>query len=264
MATNEVAVNRARRANQTGGLGTRFDPRHGFVNNSATVASRFVPRGCLCAGAGSPRGGRAPETASGALFTRTDHPMGRSWIVAAQVMLVAMGYAVLRYVLLGGVSADRLPVFITNKAVAVVGLVLLGAASLITGAQRAAFGAVGFGCVLLHLLLSLTVLSPAYLAKLYAADGRLTAAAEWSMLAGAVATLVLYMLSTAPAKPTGARSLRPGAGQLVLALTAVHVLAIGYPSWSQPDTWPGHLPPITLLSFLIAVGLLAARRVISR
>ena len=80
--------------------------------------------------------------------------MGRSWTVAAQVMLIAMGYAVVRYVLLGGVSADRLPVFITNKAVAVVGLVLVGAAALQSGAQRAAFGAVGFGCVLLHLLLS--------------------------------------------------------------------------------------------------------------
>jgi hypothetical protein len=204
------------------------------------------------------------DALAGTLFTRTDLPMGRSWIVAAQVMLVAMGYAVVRYVLLGGVSADRLPVFITNKAVAVVGLVILGAASLVSGAQRAAFGAIGFGCVLLHLLLSLSVLSPAYLAKLYTADGRFTAAAEWSMLAGAVAALVLYMLSTAPAKPTGARSLRPGAGQLVLALTAVHVLAIGYPSWSQPNTWPGHLPPITLLSFVIAVGMLAARRVASR
>ena len=190
--------------------------------------------------------------------------MGRSWTVAAQVMLIAMGYAVIRYVLLGGVSADRLPVFITNKAVAVVGLVLVGAAALQSGAQRAAFGAVGFGCVLLHLLLSLTVLSPAYLAKLYAADGRFTAAAEWSMLTGAVAALVLYLLSTASAKPAGARSLRPGAGQLVLALTAVHVLAIGSPSWSQPDSWPGHLPPITLLSFLIAIGLLVARRFTSR
>jgi hypothetical protein len=204
------------------------------------------------------------DALTGTLFTRTDLPMGRSWIVAAQVMLVAMGYAVLRYVLLGGVSADRLPVFVTNKAVAVVGLVILGAASLVSGAQRAAFGAIGFGCVLLHLLLSLTVLSPAYLAKLYTADGHFTAAAEWSMLAGAVAALVLYMLSTAPAKPTGARSLRLGAGQLVLALSAIHVLAIGYPSWSQPDTWPGHLPPITLLSFLIAIGLLVARRVTSR
>ena len=190
--------------------------------------------------------------------------MGRSWTVAAQVMVIAMGYAVVRYVLLGGVSADRLPVFITNKAVAVVGLVLVGAAALQSGAQRAAFGAVGFGCVLLHLLLSLTVLSPAYLAKLYAADGRFTAAAEWSMLTGAVAALVLYLLSTASAKPSGARSLRPGAGQLVLALTAVHVLAIGYPSWRQPDSWPGHLPPITLLSFLIAIGLLVARRFTSR
>lgn len=198
------------------------------------------------------------------LFTRTDLPMGRSWIVAAQVMLVTMGYAVLRYVLLGGVSADRLPVFVTNKAVAVVGLVMLGTASLVSGAQRAAFGAIGFGCVLLHLLLSLTVLSPAYLAKLYTADGRFTAAAEWSMLAGAVAVMVLYLLSKAPAKPAGARSLRLGAGQLVLALSAIHVLAIGYPSWSQPDTWPGHLPPITLLSFLIAIGLLVARRVTSR
>jgi hypothetical protein len=52
----------------------------------------------------------------------------------------------------------------------------------------------------------------------------------------------------------------PGAGQGILALSALHVLALGYPSWSDPAHWPGHLPPISMLSFLAAVGFLVARR----
>lgn len=44
-----------------------------------------------------------------------------------------------------------------------------------------------------------------------------------------------------------------------LALTALHVLALGFPSWTNPAHWPGHLPPISLLSCVVAIGVLPAR-----
>ena len=34
---------------------------------------------------------------------------------------------------------------------------------------------------------------------------------------------------------------------------AVHTAFLGAPGWLTPDKWPGHLVPITLLSFLVAV-----------
>jgi len=44
----------------------------------------------------------------------------------------------------------------------------------------------------------------------------------------------------------------------VLALIALHCLLIGWSGWWTPATWPGCLPPITLLSFLFAMGTLCS------
>ena len=47
----------------------------------------------------------------------------------------------------------------------------------------------------------------------------------------------------------------PWLGRLILLLTAFHVLAIGGPGWLRVHTWPGNLPPITLLAFAAALGM---------
>ena len=186
--------------------------------------------------------------------------MRRLWVIASWVLLVSLGYAVIRYIVWGGVPLAQLPVFISNKAVAVVGLVLLGTASVANGSSRAAYGTAGMSMVLLHVVLSLIVLTPPYLGKLFAADGHLTAAGEWSMLFGSVALLLVCRLAIRPTETSGSGSLIRGAGQWVLALTALHVLALGFPSWTNPAHWPGHLPPISLLSCVVAIGFLLARR----
>jgi hypothetical protein len=186
--------------------------------------------------------------------------MERHWIIAARVFLVTLTYAVVRYVVFGRVPPSQLPVFLSNKAISVTALVMIGSSIVTNGLRRAALGAVGAALVLLHVVLSFIVLTPSYLGKLFDARGTLTAAGEWSMLAGAIAGIIVMRLASRPSDVSESGSLIPGAGQWILALSALHVLALGYPSWIDPAHWPGHLPPISLLSFLAAVGFLVARR----
>ncbi len=185
--------------------------------------------------------------------------MRRDDLLAPMAVLAGLGYAVLRYVIAAGASPEQIPLFITNKAIAVAGLVLIGMASLVPGARRHRLGTTGLLLVLLHLLMSFAILNPVYFAKFYAPTGYMHWQAELSLLAGALGTVVLVRLATVPVIADGFRSLIPGAGRLVLLLSALHVGAIGYPSWSDTAHWPGRLPPITLLSFLLAMGFVVAR-----
>jgi hypothetical protein len=89
--------------------------------------------------------------------------------------------------------------------------------------------------------------------------------AETSMLAGVVATvLVLWLGHVTTTRPAGSQvpgtSLVPGVGRVVLVLVAVHTLLLGYGAWVDVGGWPGGMPPITLLSFLGAIGFVLIRR----
>ena len=57
-------------------------------------------------------------------------------------------------------------------------------------------------------------------------------------------------------------SLLPWVGRAVLICGAVHVALMGWDIWFAPEKWEnyGHLPPITLLSFVTAVVFLFLRR----
>jgi hypothetical protein len=176
------------------------------------------------------------------------------------VLFVSMVYAIVRYVVFGGSATAQIPLFIANKAIAVAGLVMIGWASLARGPRRKSYGTTGFLLTLLHVLITLLILNPLYFGKLFSKNGFLEGRAEVSLLAGALGMLLLYVLSTTPSRDEDTRSLIPRAGRVVLALSALHVLAIGYPAWGTPAAWPGWLPPITMLSFILAVVFLMRLR----
>lgn len=62
-----------------------------------------------------------------------------------------------------------------------------------------------------------------------------------------------------PAAVKRRRGLVPGLGRLVLLFTALHVFFMGYTTWLDVSSWPGYLPPITLLSFVIGIGFVVSR-----
>lgn len=194
-------------------------------------------------------------------------------LVSLGVLLASFAYAALRYVVFGDVSVDQLPVFVMNKALSIAGLVLIAlavGARPIAGAvpaaswlrrDRRALGMAGLAFAGVHTVLSLLLLDPAYFGKFYAAGaGRMTLAAELSMLAGAVALALLVWQSRITCGGTAgddasrrASACRRWLGTGVLALAGLHVGFMGLPGWFTPADWPGGLPPITLLSTGVAV-----------
>jgi hypothetical protein len=181
---------------------------------------------------------------------------------AALIFLAALIYAVVRYVVFHGVAWSNVPLYIVNKALSWAALVYFGA-SVTTRAKerRRYYGNLAAATVLAHVILSLMVLDPAYFGKFYDASGRFNAVGEVSMLAGVLGSVLMAGLVVANVQghSNSGRSLRRGWGRAILWLAGIHVLVMGFAGWWRPGDWPGYLPPISLLSFLTALGYLACR-----
>lgn len=207
----------------------------------------------------------------------------RTALLTAAVLALCLLYAVVRYNVLGPVPVEQIPLYITNKAVAVAALILIALAfaarRIAPGSRlgwvrhdRRTLGMTGLSLALLHTALSLLLLNPTYFAKFFNELGQFTALAGASMLTGVVALVFLLVQGRVKAeresvvgltggKPPSAgvsiaRRKLHGLAICVLALTAGHVLFMGLPGWLTPNLWHGYLPPLTLISFVIAlVGL---------
>ena len=202
--------------------------------------------------------------------------------VTFAVGLAAMAYAVLRYVVAGDVAPAQLPLFVANKAIAFTGAALLAACLALTplmsrvprlgawGGLRKNFGLVGFGLSAIHVLMTMVLMNPAYYAKLYDAGGRMTIQGELALLTGILAFAALVL----PAM-TSVQVIRQSIGLekwlsiqklavLALALTGLHLVALGLPTWLAPASWPAGLPPITLAALLVVVATFITRRALAR
>lgn len=169
-------------------------------------------------------------------------------------------YSILRYHIFGDIPWAQLPLFVLNKAISWTALALLALAYLRRDKPTARdLGVLGLFLTGAHIAMSLAILNPGYYAKLYS-GARLTALGEASLLAGIAAATVLALpaMATLPGMRAAlgdARWLRwQRAGYWTLALTALHCALLGWTGWFTPANWPGKLPPITLLSFLIALA----------
>jgi DMSO/TMAO reductase YedYZ heme-binding membrane subunit len=229
-----------------------------------------------------PRAALTPVVRAAAVATAPAHVGAQH--IAAGVFAAALGYALLRYVGLGSVAAVNAPAYVLNKALAVSGLVLLalcsGAgplAALVPAlrglpALRKSLGLTGFALSAVHALLTAGLFSPAYYGKLFQATGKLTVWGELAFTSGvtAMALLVLPALTSF----AGIRAAMDGAAWkraqtlsvAALWVGGVHVAAMGWKTWTQAAmaTWPGGLPPLTLLSFAVAVTALAVRGIARR
>lgn len=193
-----------------------------------------------------------------------------------------MAYAVVRYNVFKGVEWIHLPLYIVNKATSLSAVILLASAYLVgrwipvhkDDPERRLvlikfLGLAGFGLAALHSLMSMALLGPTYYPKFFGAE-KMNLVGELTILFGVVgmfwlaspAVTSLPNMQQALGDTLWKRAQR--AGYVALAFTALHCFAMGVQGWLEPETWPGSLPPITMLAFVIGVVPLVARLVSPR
>jgi DMSO/TMAO reductase YedYZ heme-binding membrane subunit len=188
--------------------------------------------------------------------------------IITATLALSIGYAVLRYHVVGSVPWADFPLFILNKGLCLAAYVLLTMNFALgplnnLGAPvsqgwlnaRKAMGMTGFLLVMMHALMSFLLFRPAVYSKFFTDDGTLTLLAGLSMLGGVMAFVVLWAYNM-----TFQTFLREDKAFVLLItsrkfmlfallLGAAHLFFMGYEGWLKPAGWQGGLPPISLVAF---------------
>ena len=197
--------------------------------------------------------------------------------IIAVVILFSIGYAIVRYHIVGPVLWKDFPFFILNKGISLAAFILLtfnfafGPLNNLgikmpkgwLGARKA-MGMTGFLLALIHALMSFMLFSPSVYGKFFEADGTLTMLAGLSMLGGVLAFVVLwgYNLSfqTHLREDKAFIQFITSRTFLIWAmlLGGAHLVFMGYEGWMNPSGWHGGIPPVSLVAIsFFAVGYLA-------
>ena len=199
-----------------------------------------------------------------------EHVSCLKWV--GVIFSVCLIYSFIRYITLGPEDVSQLSLYVMNKALSWAGLATIGLTRLLGhAAARKQAGLIGALMIGLHVVMSMLILKPEYLRKFFdSINGmKLTGTGEASMLTGGLGLGFLAWLLWATAEQAngssdsnGNVSLLPLVGRAVLICGALHVALMGWDIWFAPEKWEnyGHLPPITLLSFVTAVVFLFLRR----
>jgi hypothetical protein len=169
------------------------------------------------------------------------------------ILAVTFAYSVFRYHVFKGVAWGQLPFYTLNKAVAWSALTLLAVAArgaVRSGEPLAEQPVLRPALVMMswHTVSSLALLAAGAYPE-FLVGGHLSAKAGASFALGAVGAV---------AAQTGLRGPKSAAFAAVLAAaSATHAGLLGLSSWFSPERWPGHMPPITLLSTMVGFVALA-------
>ena len=186
-------------------------------------------------------------------------------------MSFSLLYTALRYIVFGNTEYHQWPLFLGNKAISLGGIILLALSYLLSQRNNLTepekkqhlslirfCGLGGFSLIGMHAFASLMVLTPINFPKFYHDSGQMNFIGEFSMLMGVVSLwcFCLPAITTIPNmfQAIGEERWRRNqrVGYFGLALAAIHVGVMGLPGWMTPEKWYGYLPPITLVSFVVA------------
>lgn len=197
------------------------------------------------------------------------------WVLG--IWMPCLLYAILRYNVFKGVEWTHLPLYVANKSAAIAGVIFIALAYVVgklfggvrgseaVRAKAKFFGLTGFAMISMHLLMGIVLLSPANFEKFYLESGKLNLAGELTLLFGVLAygCLLLPAITTLPYMYDALGMDRwlkaQHMGYATLALACGHTFAMGFNGWIDLDSWPGSMPPITLLGFLAALGALGVK-----
>ena len=190
-----------------------------------------------------------------------------SWVIA-----FGIGYSILRYHIAGSVAWKDFPFFILNKGICLSAFVLLTLNFAFGPAKnlglpvptswlnaRKAMGMTGFLLVLVHVVMSLMLFSPAVYGKFFDQNATMTLVAGLSMFTGVVAFVILWgynlTFQTHLREDKAFIQFITSRKFLLAAMTlgAAHLFFMGYSGWLKPSGWQFGLPPISLVAFSVFV-----------
>jgi hypothetical protein len=167
------------------------------------------------------------------------------------ILLISLIYTIVRYIIFGNVSLIQIPVYLVNKSVAMASVSFMFFAALNYKRQKenqARFwGKASLHSTIMHILLSLAILSKDYYPKFFATQ-KMNLTGELTIMFGVIATCFFLMTSNDKTISIGPRLLQFFAVLFVLG----HLLSMGLGGWLAVDEWNGGLPPISLISFILA------------
>ena len=170
------------------------------------------------------------------------------------VLVATIAYATIRYNYFGPVSVENIPVYILNKAIAFAsaGYLLLAAWNAFKqcGEKVAYWGKISYYMVIVHVVLSVSIFNPLYFGKFFYENDKMNVWGEMLILTGALAMFTYYYIPKALGNLTHLKALHIFSAFFM----ALHAFFLGARGWLKPEGWHGGLPPITMLSFILAVS----------
>jgi len=161
-------------------------------------------------------------------------------------------YTVVRYIVFGNVSIVQLPVFLLNKSISMASVLFLFYASLSNLKQyqdgAAFWGRASFHCALIHILLSLSILSRVYYEKFFSPE-KMNWSGELSVMFGVLAIYCFWFIFQVPSGQTRLRIMQTMSCFFITA----HLIAMGLTGWITVNKWHGGLPPISLVCFVFSI-----------
>lgn len=189
--------------------------------------------------------------------------------IIAITSILSLGYAILRYHIVGDVPWKDFPFFILNKGISLAAFILLTlnfslgpiknlGAKVSEGwlNSRQIIGMTGFLFVFIHALMSFMIFKPEIFGKFFEENGSLTLFAGLSMLGGILAFIVLWAYNlafkTTLREDQKFISFITSRKFLLIAMlfSLIHLYFMGINGWMNPSGWNGGLPPISMIAFI--------------
>jgi len=167
-------------------------------------------------------------------------------------------YALLRYVIVGPVETNEIPIFIFNKAVSWSAVTLLFLSIYATSKNLNTiardYGTYAYWSIVCHVLLTLSILNNNHYSKLFEYE-KLTLFGQLSILTGVllVVSFLYYHYNFSLTNNFTTVVKRITKIKLILIIALAHLFFLGGKGWLSPEQWYGYLPPITLISFIIVL-----------
>ena len=169
-----------------------------------------------------------------------------------KILLFSLLYSVFRYNIFNNVSWQDLPLYVFNKAIAL-SIILLLFYNQISDQREKHVVDTGIGITLLviaHIILQ----SPEYYNKFYIGQ-KLNLTGSLSLLFGILAFLFFcFTILVSFIKSNDTFTQNRGNIEKIkistLFLIGFHLFVMGINGWLEPSTWPGCMPPISLVSFI--------------